>query len=59
MKRDINKLAKELRKELQTDILNRYDNYEYWDIDYIEDFYQDNQIGIKERDKINKIITRG
>jgi len=51
MKKDMNKLAKQLRKALQDDILMRYDNPEYWDNQIVEDFYQNNKIKANERFK--------
>lgn len=56
MKKDINKLARQLKKELTQDILIRYDISEYWDIDIIETFYQDNQLTDLEANKIDKIL---
>jgi len=56
MKRDINKLAKKLRKELQGDILSRYDNQEYWQPSVADDFYADNKVTDEEAQKIIEIL---
>jgi len=34
-------IVKEVRKALQEDILDRYDNEEYWDYELMEDIVQD------------------
>jgi hypothetical protein len=52
MRKDITKLAKQLRKELQENILNRYDKGEYWEIQVADDFYADNQLNDSEIQKI-------
>jgi hypothetical protein len=58
MKRDINKLAKKLRKELREDILNRYDNVEYWVMgNIVDNFISDNQVSKEEEEKLYKIIV--
>ena len=56
MKRDIDKLAKRLQKELTDNILNRYDNSEYWDNGVIDTFLGDNHISEIEAKKIYKIL---
>ena len=38
------KLTEEQREELKQDILDRYDNEEYWDIDLIEKFEYENKL---------------
>ncbi len=49
-------LAKELRKILRENILNRYDGPEYWDNDVVEVFLQDHQI--REDSKLGKQILK-
>jgi hypothetical protein len=50
----IKELAKKLRKQLRENILERYDNEEYWDQEIIEEFFQDN--GIEDEKIQNKIM---
>ena len=56
MKRNITRLALKLKKELQNDILNRYDNQEYWETQVADDFYKDNKVSDDEKDKIIKFL---
>ena len=56
MKKDISKLAEELRKELNEDILNRYANSEYYEPQVIDDFCQDNNISNSESQRIKEIL---
>ena len=56
MKRDIKKLAKELRKELQEDILMRYDNSEYWETQVADDFWANNKVSNDEAQDIIEIL---
>ena len=56
MKRNIMRLALKLKKELQEDILNRYDNSEYWETQVADDFYKDNKVSDDEKDKIIEFL---
>ena len=50
------RLALKLKKELQEDILNRYDNQEYWETQVADDFYHDNKVTDDEAQKIIEIL---
>jgi hypothetical protein len=52
----IEKLVKELRKRLRENILERYDNDEYWDMEIIEEFLQSK--GIEDEKVYEKIIRK-
>ena len=56
MKKDISKLAEELRKELNENIMDRYANSEYYEPSIVDDFCQDNKISENERQKITEIL---
>lgn len=56
MKKDIKKLAKELRKALEDEILMRYDYPEYWNYDIVNTFYQDNKLSAIERSEIDRLL---
>jgi hypothetical protein len=56
MQRNIVRLALKLKKELQEDILNRYDNSEYWETQVADDFYKDNKVNDDEAQKIIEIL---
>ena len=51
-------LATKLRELLSEDILERYDNSEYWDWDVTEDFFLDEKLSREEIDAVMKIIRR-
>jgi hypothetical protein len=52
----IEKLVKELRKELRKDILERYDNSEYWDPELMDEFLQNK--GVEDEEMKEKIIKK-
>jgi len=52
----IEKLVKELRKVLRKDILERYDNSEYWDPELMDEFLQNK--GIEDEEMKEKIIKK-
>lgn len=54
MIKDINKLAKQLKKELDEDILSRYGNAEYYDPDIADRFYH--KLKENEIQKITEIL---
>lgn len=56
MKKNLQKLAKQLLKELNEDILFRYGNSEYYDPNIADSFYQDNQLTEEEIQKIIEIV---
>jgi hypothetical protein len=53
-------IVMKLREELRENILNRYDNPEYWSPEVIEDFIQEYQLNNEEakalRNEINKEV---
>ena len=56
MKRNIMRLALKLKKELQENILSRYDNSEYWETQVADDFYADYKVTEDEAQKIIVIL---
>jgi len=56
MKRNIMRLALKLKKELQENILSRYDNSEYWETQVADDFYKDNKVTEDETQKLIEIL---
>jgi hypothetical protein len=56
MERDIKKLAGKMRKGLKDNILERYDNQEYWDIEVVYAFVKDNNITKEEAEEIIQIL---
>ena len=55
-KRNITRLALKLIEELRQNILQRYDNSEYWDYDIIESFYQDKNLTAIERSQLDEFL---
>jgi len=50
------RLALKLKKELQENILSRYDNSEYWETQVADDFYADYKVTEDEAQKIIVIL---
>lgn len=50
------KLAEELGEQLRDDILYRYGNEEYWDLDIIHDFQVENELTNEQIEEILKEV---
>jgi hypothetical protein len=52
------KIIRKLREELRKNILQRYDNPEYWDPEVIEGFIQDHQLTEEEAEALRNEINK-